>query len=183
MSKRERLRQFTIDEIKTFARRQIAENGPEALSLNGIARQMGISGPAMYRYFSSRAELVQAISQDALNELLNMLSAQAEIQTGSCTESITQLSAAYRHWADTHFSEYLLIFSAAPVQSSSYAAEIAQIFSKTIGKSGPEGDLICWSLLAQLHGLVLIEGFHTATEMDTLFEHAIANFIRGMQHD
>ncbi|MBV9196372.1 MAG: helix-turn-helix transcriptional regulator, partial [Solirubrobacterales bacterium] len=55
-SRRERLRAQTLAEIREHAYAQIAQGGPAALSLNGIAKAMGMSGPALYRYFSSRDE-------------------------------------------------------------------------------------------------------------------------------
>src|SRR5439155_13755155 len=47
-SRRERLRAQTLAEIREHAYAQIAQGGPTALSLNGIAKAMGMSGPALY---------------------------------------------------------------------------------------------------------------------------------------
>src|SRR6266700_1929592 len=54
LSRRQRHRQATLAEIKTLARRQLAEQGPGALSLRAIARQMGTASSALYRYFASQ---------------------------------------------------------------------------------------------------------------------------------
>jgi AcrR family transcriptional regulator len=43
--------------------------GPEAVVLREAARQVGVSATAAYRYFESRAELINAVKERALAEL------------------------------------------------------------------------------------------------------------------
>lgn len=62
---RERYRAQMQAEIKQRAWEQIASTGVAALSLKAIAKQMGMSGPALYRYFPSRDELITALISDA----------------------------------------------------------------------------------------------------------------------
>ncbi|GAA1579629.1 TetR/AcrR family transcriptional regulator [Actinomadura kijaniata] len=57
-SRRERLRAETVREIKTIAVRQLADEGPGAISLRGIAREMGMTPRAIYSYFPTRDDLV-----------------------------------------------------------------------------------------------------------------------------
>ncbi len=75
LTRRERVRAATIDEIKEIARRHIAEKGAAALSLRAIAREMGMTSPALYRYFASRDDLVTALIVDAYNSLADALEA------------------------------------------------------------------------------------------------------------
>ena len=51
--------------IKETAWRQIAEYGAPTLSLRAIARELGITAPAIYNYFSDRDALVTALIIDA----------------------------------------------------------------------------------------------------------------------
>ena len=55
---RDRFRTQIRDEVKAAALRQLAAGGPQALSINAIAKELGVSGPALYRYFAGR-ELAQ----------------------------------------------------------------------------------------------------------------------------
>jgi len=48
--RRERLRTATVAEIKDGARRLLVTGGPQAISLRAIARDMGMTAPAIYRY-------------------------------------------------------------------------------------------------------------------------------------
>ena len=68
-SRRERFRQATIDEIKQTARAQMAAEGPASLSLRAVARTMGITPSALYRYFEGIDNLITALCVDAYNAL------------------------------------------------------------------------------------------------------------------
>lgn len=68
-SRRERLREATIDEIKTTALSPISEGGKQALSMGAIARSMGMTTPALYRYFNSRDALLSSLIQDSYSGL------------------------------------------------------------------------------------------------------------------
>lgn len=48
---RQRYRDHVRAEIKEAALRQIGAGGPASLSLNAIARELGVTGPALYKYF------------------------------------------------------------------------------------------------------------------------------------
>src|SRR5881397_2379376 len=65
---RARVRAEMIDEIKTVARRHIANEGA-ALSLRAVARDLGMVSSALYRYFASRDELLTALIIDAYNAM------------------------------------------------------------------------------------------------------------------
>ncbi|HUD76992.1 MAG TPA: helix-turn-helix domain-containing protein, partial [Streptosporangiaceae bacterium] len=60
-SRRDRLRAATIEEIIATARRLLVQSGPEAVSLRAIAREMGMTAPALYRYFDSHQELLRHV--------------------------------------------------------------------------------------------------------------------------
>ena len=54
VTRRERYRQQTINEIKTLAMEQVTDGGVATVSLNAIARTMAMSPGALYRYFDNR---------------------------------------------------------------------------------------------------------------------------------
>ncbi|WP_405779811.1 TetR/AcrR family transcriptional regulator [Streptomyces sp. NBC_00859] len=66
---RERYRVQVRTEIKQHAWEQIATAGTSALSLNAIAKRMGMSGPALYRYFAGRDDLITALVREAYRSL------------------------------------------------------------------------------------------------------------------
>jgi AcrR family transcriptional regulator len=110
-TRRERLRAATITEIKEIACRHMAEKGASALSLRAIAREMGMTSPALYRYFASRDDLVTALIVDAYNALADALEAARD----GCAEDdhegrLSAIARAYRNWALAAPQEYALIF-------------------------------------------------------------------------
>ena len=55
--------------IQKTAWKQIAEHGAPALSLRAVARELGITAPAIYNYFPRRDDLVTALIVDAFTSL------------------------------------------------------------------------------------------------------------------
>lgn len=110
-TRRERVRAATIVEIKDIARQQMAETGAAALSLRAIAREMGMTSPALYRYFANRDALVTALIVDAYNALADALEAG---RNGRLADDhagrISAIAYAYRDWALASPQEYSLIF-------------------------------------------------------------------------
>src|SRR5690348_5621699 len=70
-SRRDRLRAATIEEIVQTARRILVKDGPEAVSLRAIAREMGMTAPGLYRYFGNYEELVRYLCASIFTELGN----------------------------------------------------------------------------------------------------------------
>lgn len=110
-SRRERTRAATIAEIKDLAWQQLAEVGAAALSLRGIAAQMGMTSSALYRYFASRDELLSELVVDGFSSLADALeTAEADLDEEAGSERWPQLAGAQRRWALDHPTEYALIF-------------------------------------------------------------------------
>jgi AcrR family transcriptional regulator len=110
-NRRERQRQATLDEIKTVARQQMAEHGAAALSLNAIAREMGLTTPALYRYFANRDALVTELIVEAFQSLGDAIErADAEKARDDYYGRFQSMSHAYRNWAVTHPKDYALIY-------------------------------------------------------------------------
>ena len=111
LTRRERQRAATIDEIKQIARQQMADKGAAALSLRAIAREMGMTSPALYRYFASRDDLVTALIVDAYNSFADTLMSAPEIYPqDDHAKRVAAIADAYRQWALSHSQEYTLIF-------------------------------------------------------------------------
>ncbi len=109
-TRRERLRAQTLAEIKGAAREQIAELGAPGLSLNGVARQMGMSGPAIYRYFASRDELLDAVIAELWDDLADALDVVVgESRRKAPPARLRALLDGYRAWALAHPKEYRLM--------------------------------------------------------------------------
>ncbi|WP_329409932.1 TetR/AcrR family transcriptional regulator [Nocardia vinacea] len=102
---RERYRVQMRAEIKQCAWQQIATAGASALSLNAIAKQVGMSGPALYRYFAGRDELITELIRDAYRSLADTLRAARD--SGA---DLAGLAYALREWALADPQRYFLIY-------------------------------------------------------------------------
>lgn len=109
---RERARAATTAEILRLAREQMAVDGAAALSLRAVARDLGMVSSAVYRYFSSRDELLTALIIDSYDRL----GAAVEVADASITRRDDFLgryraaTRALREWAVEHPSEWALLF-------------------------------------------------------------------------
>lgn len=99
------------DAIKETAWKQAAEYGAAALSLRAIARELGITAPAIYNYFPSRNDLVTALIVDAYNSLADAQGAAlVDIAINEHAARLSVLGLAYREWAVTYPQRCQLIF-------------------------------------------------------------------------
>jgi len=111
LTRRERLRAQTLSEIREHGYAQIARGGPAALSLNGIAKAMGMSGAAMYRYFASRDALLTTLVSESYEDLAAAL-ADAYAGAGRSTpqDRMRTTCRASRAWALAQPHRYRLVF-------------------------------------------------------------------------
>ena len=108
---RERYRAQVRQEVKQAALGQLAESGPGGLSIAAIGKQLGVSGPALYRYFASRDDLLTELVIDAYNDLADALTgATSEISGHDARPRFEALTRAYRSWALAQPHRYRLLF-------------------------------------------------------------------------
>jgi AcrR family transcriptional regulator len=111
LSRRDRVRAATVAEIKGTARSILVSEGPDGLSLRAIAREMGMTAPALYRYFPSREDLVISLIGDLYDELTRTIAAARDEQDpADAPMQLAAASRAFRHWARDHRREFALLF-------------------------------------------------------------------------
>jgi AcrR family transcriptional regulator len=138
VSRRERTRDATTAEIKATARRLLVQDGPDALTLRAIAREMGMTAPGLYRYFASHEDLVIGVCHDILAELTAFLVAARD--SWPADDPIGRLGAtcrAFRRWALDHPREFELSF-ATGVAHQAATAEALESAGDSPGAAAPE---------------------------------------------
>src|SRR5947207_12190330 len=109
-SVRARVRAEMTEEIKAAARRHLAVDGA-ALSLRAVARELGMVSSAIYRYFSSRDDLLTALIIDAYDDLGAAAErAAARAPAGDVRARWAVVCRAIRAWARAHPHEYALVY-------------------------------------------------------------------------
>jgi AcrR family transcriptional regulator len=112
---RERYRAQVRSEVKQAALRQIADLGPAGLSVSAIGKELGVSGPALYRYFASRDDLLTELVIDAYHDLAGALRAAAGQAADQAAgpeprARFEAVARAYRSWALAQPHRYRLLF-------------------------------------------------------------------------
>jgi AcrR family transcriptional regulator len=108
---RERARAELTQEIKDEARRQLAAEGAQRLSLRAVARELGMVSSALYRYFPSRDDLLTALIIDAYESIGGRVeAANAARPPAHLRGRWRAMSQAVRTWAHTHPHEYALVY-------------------------------------------------------------------------
>ncbi|MFE2911981.1 TetR/AcrR family transcriptional regulator [Kitasatospora indigofera] len=139
---RERYRSQVRAEIVEQAWKQVATAGASALSLNAIAKQMGMSGPALYRYFGSRDDLITELVREAYRSLADTLSAAA-----AAGADLAGLAHALRDWALADPQRYFLVYGTpvpnyhAPEDTTAVSVEIMTILVDACAALAPAGPL------------------------------------------
>jgi len=111
-TRRERTRAATVREIKTTARRLLIEQGAESVTLRAIAREMGMTAPALYRYFDSHDALLSAVVADVYDELADSLEAARDaIAPSDPGTRLLEMAREFRHWSTEHPREFGLVFA------------------------------------------------------------------------
>src|SRR5271165_22380 len=118
-SRRDRVRAATTQEIIQTARRLLVEQGPDAVSLRAIAREMGMTAPALYRYFGSHEELLRHVIADIFTDLASHVKTaihDAAAGTAGLDEAevmVAKMAAGcreFRAWTLEHVPEFSMIF-------------------------------------------------------------------------
>ncbi|MGV9272006.1 TetR/AcrR family transcriptional regulator [Streptomyces griseosporeus] len=145
---RERARDEITASIKEEARRQLAATDASQLSVRALARELGMVSSAVYRYFSSRDELLTALIRDAYDALgeaaEHALDATAD---ASPAERWTAVCGAVRGWALAHPHEYALIYGspiagyAAPEDTVVSAARVGVTLIRVVRDADAAGEL------------------------------------------
>ena len=108
--RRDRQRAATEAEIKTVARRQLVASGGSELSLRGIARDMGMTAPGLYRYFDNLGALAEAMCHDYLDEVATAISGALDAVGDDLAARMHTAIRTFRDWAVAHPAEFGLMF-------------------------------------------------------------------------
>src|SRR5689334_8888777 len=102
-TRRERGKAETDREIRQQARALLVDQGPEAVTLRAIARKVGITAPALYRYYTSREDLVEHIRTDICTDLAAELNADlADLPSSDVLGQVLAICRGFRRWAIAH---------------------------------------------------------------------------------
>src|SRR5687767_9206729 len=98
-TRRERLRAETERDIRRQARALLVEHGRDAVTLRAIAREVGITAPALYRYYDSREDLLRRLAEDICTDLAAELDADLDgIDEDDVSAQVYAVCRGFRRW-------------------------------------------------------------------------------------
>jgi AcrR family transcriptional regulator len=105
------MRRETIEDILRIGRQHLADHGAANLSLRAIAREIGLTSSAVYRYVPSRAELLTILVIDAYEELdARILAAHDALAPEDLRGRLRAIGTELRAWAVAEPARYALIY-------------------------------------------------------------------------
>lgn len=110
MGKRQEARDRIEREIIELGRRHLVTEGAAGLSLRAIARDLGMVSSAVYRYVSSRDDLLTLLLVDAYTELAESVEAARDDCAGSWRDRLAVMMRAARSWAVAHPASWSLLY-------------------------------------------------------------------------
>ena len=110
MVKRRDSRERIEAQIVELGRRHLVEHGAAGLSLRAIARDLGMVSSAVYRYVSSRDELLTLLLIDAYSDLADAVNRARDTMPEMWSDDVTAIAHAARHWAIEQPASWALLY-------------------------------------------------------------------------
>ncbi|MBF6414486.1 TetR/AcrR family transcriptional regulator [Nocardia cyriacigeorgica] len=102
---------ITDADIRRAARQLLVEHGADSVTLRAIARSLGVTAPALYRYYKSLDDLMEALRLEICADLAAELSDRiAELPDDGAVQFFA-ICQGFRHWALAHTREFTLVFA------------------------------------------------------------------------
>jgi AcrR family transcriptional regulator len=113
MGKRQESREQIEGRIVELGRRHLVDHGATGLSLRAIARDLGMVSSAVYRYVSSRDELLTLLLVDAYSDLADAVDEAREAREDPAdlwSDDVIAIARAARRWAVAHPARWALLY-------------------------------------------------------------------------
>lgn len=110
VGKRQESREQIEARIVELGRRHLADRGAAGLSLRAIARDLGMVSSAVYRYVSSRDELLTLLLIDAYSDLANTVDRARDTMGELWSDDVVAIARATRRWAVEHPAQWALLY-------------------------------------------------------------------------
>lgn len=112
LTRRERLRRQTVDEIVERALELVDTGGAHGLSIASVSKAMGMTPPALYHYFASREALLDALVLAGYTDLgIAVEDAAGAAADRPATDRVSAIAHAWRRWALEHPRRYAMLFN------------------------------------------------------------------------
>ncbi|MBK8903594.1 MAG: TetR/AcrR family transcriptional regulator [Anaerolineaceae bacterium] len=109
LTRREQVREETIEQILSIAREEMQAEGVAALSLGTIARRLGMRTPSLYTYFDSKNDIYDELFRRGFVEFGQWMD-ERPYQDGTLRENMESVMTTYMRFAQENQDLYQLMF-------------------------------------------------------------------------
>jgi len=148
VGKRQESRKQIEARIVELGRRHLVDRGAAGLSLRAIARDLGMVSSAVYRYVSSRDELLNLLLVDSYSDLANAVDRARDAVTDPWSEDVSAIARATRRWAVAHPAQWALLYGspvpgyhAPPERTSAVGTRVVRAIFDAIAAGIVAGDI------------------------------------------
>ncbi len=163
MAARERAKEVIRTQLRSVARRHIAERGAADLSLRAVARELDMTSSAVYRHIGSRDELITSLIVESYDSVADVAERADRAEAGQGQDAAARWLAicrAIREWALEHPHEYALLYGSpipgyrAPIDVAEGSARIWRVVAGVMDTAVSTGVLRPQSRTFDVEGLV-----------------------------
>ncbi|OBH92065.1 TetR/AcrR family transcriptional regulator [Mycobacterium sp. E2733] len=148
MGKRQETRQQIEARIIQLGRQQLVDRGAAGLSVRAIARDLGMVSSAVYRYVSSRDELLTLLLVDAYSDLAEAVDRARAAVGDLWSDDVIAISRAAREWALAHPARWALLYGspvpgyhAPPERTVAVGTRVVAAFFDAVASGIATGDI------------------------------------------
>jgi AcrR family transcriptional regulator len=133
VGKRRESREQIEAKIVELGRRHLVDHGAAGLSLRAIARDLGLVSSAVYRYVSSRDELLTLLLVDAYTELAETVDQARDSVAELWSDDVIAIARAARRWALAHPARWALLYGSPVPGYHAPAERTLEVGTRVVG--------------------------------------------------
>jgi AcrR family transcriptional regulator len=133
VGKRRESREQIEAKIVELGRRHLVDHGAAGLSLRAIARDLGMVSSAVYRYVSSRDELLTLLLVDAYTELAETVDRARDSVAELWSDDVIAIARAARRWALAHPARWALLYGSPVPGYHAPAERTLEVGTRVVG--------------------------------------------------
>jgi AcrR family transcriptional regulator len=178
----------SLEQIVRAGAAVLEAEGPDGLTMQAVARVVGVRAPSLYKHVDGRDALVRLIAEDAVRDLAARLGAAAPEGTDPAS-GMAAAARALRTFAHDRPAAFRLVFSPG-ADATRPDPELMRLGSATVLRvagelAGPEHRLeAARTITAWASGFLAMElagAFRLGGDVETAFEWGIAHLAAGLR--
>ena len=176
----------SLEAIVAAGRTALDRGGLEALTMESVAKAVGVRAPSLYKRVRNRSDLVRLVVEDVLRELAATLDASAS--TGSAAGDLRAMSRVFRAFAQSQPNSFGLLFTRAPSESQPdpglFMRAAEPVLRTAEALAGRANALpAARTLTAWVTGFMRMElagAFQLAGDVDEAFEYGVEHLVKAL---